>query len=91
MKTEFRSSFLKAIKKIQDDNLKTDILQSILNVESVGEIKQIENLKKLTGHKNYYRIKIGTYRIGIQIESGVVVFVALAHRKNIYRVFPKSK
>ncbi len=91
MKTEFRSSFLKAIKKIQEDQLKTDILHSILNVELAEETKQIENLKKLTGYKNYYRIKVGTYRIGIQIESDKVVFAAFAHRKDIYRLFPKSR
>lgn len=39
MKTEFKASFLKAIKKIDSDQLKSDIAKAILNVE-----KYIPNL-----------------------------------------------
>jgi len=65
MKSEFKASFLKAIRKIRDNQLKTDIVNAILNVESAENIKQINGLKKLTGYKQYYRIRIGNYRIGI--------------------------
>jgi len=65
MKVEFKASFLKAIKKIEDSQLKADITNVILNVESAENIKQINGLKKLTGYKQYYRIRIGNYRIGI--------------------------
>lgn len=89
MKTEFKTSFLKAVKKIKDQQLKTDIVNSIINVESAKSLKQINQLKKLKGFKQYYRIKIGDYRIGIKIEKGVVFFVDVEHRRNIYRIFPK--
>ena len=88
MKTQFKSSFLKAIKKIDDNQLKTVIENTILNVESADNIKQIINLKKLKGHNKFYRIRIGNYRIGIKIEEETVFFVDFDHRKNIYRIFP---
>lgn len=89
MKSEFKASFLKTIKKIESDQLKADIKDAILNVESADNIRQIHNLKKLKGYKYYYRIKIGNYRIGIKIEGDTIIFVDVDHRKNIYRIFPK--
>jgi hypothetical protein len=47
MKTEFKASFLKAIKKIEDNQLKSEIVKTIKNVESAENLKQILNLKKL--------------------------------------------
>ena len=89
MKIEFKTSFLKAIKKIEDNQLKSSIVNTIKNVESSENVKQIINLKKLKGHKEYYRIRIGDYRIGIKIDAETVYFVEMDHRKNIYRLFPK--
>jgi mRNA interferase RelE/StbE len=89
MKTEFKASFLKAIKKINDNQLRVDITNAILNAESAENIKQISNIKKLKGYKQYYRIRIGNYRIGIKIEAETIYFVDIDHRKNIYRIFPK--
>ena len=88
MKSEFKASFLKAVKKIEDNQLKSDIKNAILNVESAENMRQINNFKKLKGYKHYYRIRIGTYRIGIKIEADTVIFVDIDHRKNIYRIFP---
>ncbi len=89
MKTEFKASFLKCIHKIADNNLKEKIIECIKNVELSDNIKQINDLKKLKGHKSFYRIKLGDYRIGVKIDSEVVVFVTVAHRKDIYKLFPK--
>ena len=89
MKTEFKTSFLKAIKKIEDHQLKSRIVNTIRNVESTQNLKQIINLKELKGYKEFYRIKIGDFRIGIKIEADTVFFVDIDHRKNIYRIFPK--
>ena len=89
MKTEFKASFLKCIHKIADNNLKAKIIECIQSVELSDSIKQINDLKKLKGHKSFYRIKLGDYRIGIKIDSEVVVFVTVAHRKDIYKLFPK--
>ena len=42
----------------------------------------------MKGFKNFYRIRVGDYRIGISLERGVVTFLAFAHRKDIYKKFP---
>ena len=62
MKTEFKASFLKAVKKIKDQQLKSEIVESIKEVESAKDLRQIKQLKKLKGYKHYYRIRIKDYR-----------------------------
>jgi len=89
MKVEFKASFLKAIKKIKDQQLKSEIADAIKEVESAEDLRQIKNLKKLKGYKYYFRIRMNDYRIGLKIENETVYFVDIDHRKNIYRIFPK--
>ncbi|HBH82397.1 MAG: hypothetical protein A2X05_15565 [Bacteroidetes bacterium GWE2_41_25] len=88
MKTEFKSSFLRAIKKIRDEQIKSDIADVIENVEKATGIRNITNIKKLKGFKDCYRIRIANYRIGLKIVNNIVFFVDIDHRKNIYKHFP---
>jgi len=44
------------------------------------------NAEKLSGYKNYYRIRIGAYRI-IYIKSfDEIEIVLVAHRKEVYKL-----
>ena len=61
---------------------------AIENVEAATRKTEIKNLKKLTGYKHAYRIKIRDYRIGVYIEKDVVEFARVNHRKDIYKIFP---
>lgn len=88
MKTEFLKQFFKDIDKITLQTTIDDIASSIKNVEDAVSLRDIKNLKKLTGFKNVFRIKVGDYRIGIFIENNIVEFARFVHRKDIYRVFP---
>jgi len=89
MKIKFKASFLKAVKKIKEQKLKSEIADAIKEVESAEDLRQIKQLKKLKGYKYYFRIRIKDYRIGLKIENETVYFVDIDHRKNIYRLFPK--
>ena len=88
MKTTYSGFFGRQLKKIKDKTVLKDVHTVILNVESAQSIKDIDNCKKMSGYANAYRIKIGQYRIGITIENGTVDFCAVAHRREIYRMFP---
>jgi mRNA interferase RelE/StbE len=47
------------------------------------------DIRKIQGHEDYYRIRIGEYRIGWEIEKGNrITFYRVKNRKDIYRVFP---
>ena len=46
------------------------------------------DLRKLKSGKNRWRIRIGDYRVGLEIEEGTVIFVRILHRRDIYKHFP---
>lgn len=88
MNVFFDKSFGKSIDKINDKILLNRIEKVIIQSEKANEIKSISNLKKIIGFKNYYRIKIGDYRIGVEIIENNIRFICVLHRKDIYKKFP---
>ncbi|MFB2895956.1 type II toxin-antitoxin system RelE/ParE family toxin [Aerosakkonemataceae cyanobacterium BLCC-F50] len=47
-------------------------------------------LQKLKGYSDKYKIRVGDYRIGITVEqdTNTLICERIAHRKDIYRIFP---
>lgn len=52
------------------------------------EIENIFQIKKLVGYQEYYRLRIGDYRVGIKKTENILKLVRVRHRKDIYRYFP---
>ncbi len=88
MNVEFKSSFVKDLKKIKEKQLQSQIRDLIEKIEASGNMIELENVKKLSGSDVYYRIRLGDYRVGLKIENDTVCFVRFLHRKDIYRYFP---
>jgi len=87
VKLEFKNSFAKDLKGI-DKALANRLRKVIEEIERAESPAEITNLKKIRGSGNYYRVRIGDYRVGIIIEGETAGFVRLLHRKEIYRYFP---
>ena len=88
MKVEFRNSFAKDLKSIRDKALLERLREAIEEKERAKSPSEISNLKKLKGRGDYYRIRIGEYRIGIAFTEDTLVFVRFLNRKDIYKYFP---
>lgn len=88
MEVLFTKSFHKEISRIRDKKLAHLVEVAILNVKSSRSVHGINSLKKLSGYKNAYRIRIGNYRIGLVVENNVAIFSAFYSRKDIYKYFP---
>lgn len=68
----------KKIEKIVFDEL------TKINVAELGYVQ------KMSGYKDKYKIRVGEYRIGLTIDvtDRTISVERVAHRKEIYRVFP---
>lgn len=88
MNVQFRSSFAKDLRRIKSKELLTRIKQTIELVEKAQSQQEMASLKKLKGGSNYYRIRVGEYRLGLIIEGDTAAFVRCLDRKEIYRYFP---
>ena len=83
-----KSSFLRDLKKEATPALKAEVEQVIESVKKAATMKDIPRMKKMKGYTIDYRIRVGSYRIGVEIEGNLVTFVAFGPRKDFYKHFP---
>lgn len=88
MKTKFKSTFAKDLKRIKDKTLLSRVQAAIIAVEQTDNLLNVASCKKMQGGENYYRIRIGDFRIGLSMEDDVVIFVRFLSRGDIYKHFP---
>ena len=89
MKTKYLPSFTKDLKKLKKTSIYSEIKALVFEtIPDCQNFTEINNLKKIKGHINAYRIRIGDYRIGIFIQQDTLTFSRVLHRKDVYRYFP---
>jgi len=89
MEIIFDRSFSKSLNKLTDQDIKAKIEQVIIEAEAADSLIDIANIKKMQGFKSFYRIRVGDYRIGIELENNAALrFIVVLHRKDIYKKFP---
>ncbi len=88
MKVEYSKQSLKDLAVIPS-KLRTPIENFIFNelpnTYGISESKKIEMLK---GYKNFYKVRMGNYRVGIYKEGNTLIIKRILHRKEIYKYFP---
>ena len=89
MNVRFEARFSKDLRRIQDGKLLTRIKELIISCKEVESLNEIGQVKKLRGYDTFYRVRIGDYRIGLELVQGELVFVRCLHRKEVYRYFPR--
>ena len=87
MKVEFDESFYKRLTKIKDRSVLEKVKETILQVEQAQNIHEIMNITKMEGFKSFFRIRIGDFRIGVELVEDTIWFITVANRKDIYKKF----
>lgn len=87
MEVEFLRSFEKDLSKV-DRGTRRKVLRIVLALEEVGSLDELHPIKKLSGYKDAYRVRIGEYRLGLYLMGNKVQLARLLHRKEVYRFFP---
>lgn len=89
MEVQFDESFLKSLKKLKDKKVREKLSELIINFEDSENLSEIPNIKKMQGYETYYRVRLGDYRVGFELQTDKsILFILVAHRKEIYRFFP---
>lgn len=52
---------------------------------NITESKKIESM---TGYSDFFKVRFGNYRVGLQKEGNRIIVKRVLHRKEIYRYFP---
>jgi len=88
MKIDYRKKFLKELSKIPAatrSRMETFVFEELPKATSIFEIGTAEQMK---GYPSYYKVRFGSYRIGLKMENDIVILEKALHRKDIYRHFP---
>ncbi len=88
MKIEYRKKFLKELAKLPANiakDIENFVFEELPYYSSLGEIGKIE---KMSGYRNYFKIRFGNYRVGIKKENDCIIIETVKHRREIYKFFP---
>lgn len=88
MKIKYRKKFLKELSKIPSDTrLKIEIFifEQLPEANSIHQLGRVEQMK---GYPFCFKVRFGSYRIGMKMQDDVIILEKALHRKDIYRHFP---
>ena len=88
MKVIYLKSLEKDLKKIKDKKLLKSLANIFRNLEKVDTLFEVSGVKKLSGHPEAYRIRVGDYRLGIFYSEGTITIARFIKRNDIYQLFP---
>lgn len=88
MEVKFESAFEKDLRRIDNQKILRRLKFVVDETKTAADISAVKNLKKPRGYETFYRIKMGDFRIGIEIIDAEFIFTRFLHRKEIYRYFP---
>jgi len=63
MKVTFRQSFVRYLKKVKTQAVLDRVRRAIEQVEATSTTQEVGDLKKMSGAGNFYRIRVGDYRL----------------------------
>ena len=80
--------FNKELRKLKDQSLLRRIGKALENVERAQSLSDISQIRKLEGGSNYYRIRVGDYRLCFTVEDEAISFKCCRHRSSVYNDLP---
>ncbi len=88
MKTAYRKRFLKDMARLPAKIRQQVKSFSFETMPQADTLESIGNVEKMKGYANCYKVRFGSYRIGLTVREGTIYFERVLHRKDIYRYFP---
>ena len=89
MEVQYRESFLRDLKKLKKHRLYDKIYTLAFETLPQAEaLTAVPGVTSMTGYPYRYRIRVGSYRIGIEMKGGVIEIIRALDRREFYRYFP---
>jgi len=88
MEVTYLKSLEKDLKKIKDKKLLKSLATIFIDLEKSESLIEVPGIKKLSGHSDAYRIRLGDYRLGIYYSEDIISIARFKKREDIYKLFP---
>ena len=89
MEVQYRKAFLKDLKKLKGQPVYDRIFElAFTTLPETSSLQEISNIKAMKGYAGRYRIRVGDYRVGVQMNGNSLELMRVLHRREFYRYFP---
>lgn len=89
MELRFTKTFLKDLAKVQPTKRRKQIEEFVFEKMPLSpSLEALGIAEKMTGYEDFYKIRFGDYRLGLNKTFSHVELIRVLHRKEIYKVFP---
>ena len=88
MRVRYRPRFDRELRRTRNAALRRRVESAIEDVKVASTISEIPGIERMRARGRFYRIRVGEYRIGVEVEDDVVILVRFGHRSDVYRSFP---
>jgi mRNA interferase RelE/StbE len=88
-RVEYTKRFLKELASLPKDVQQQVEMVVFQELNSTNPF-ELGYLEKMTGYPDKYKVRLGDYRIGVTMDkqTQTIICQRVAHRRDIYRVFP---
>jgi mRNA-degrading endonuclease RelE of RelBE toxin-antitoxin system len=89
LEVHYRQAFLKDLRKLNRQPVYNRLFEiAFTTLPEAKTLNDVTNVKTMTGYPNRYRIRVGEYRIGVEVQGDQVEVMRVLHRREFYRYFP---
>ena len=89
MEVRHRELFLRDLKKLKNQPIHDEVFELVFTIlPEVKTLRDVTGIKAMKGYPNRYRIRLGNYRVGIEVHGDTVEVMRVLHRREFYRYFP---
>lgn len=88
MNIEYHKSFERDLRRVRDRSLLGRVKTALVELDKAETLESLTGIKAMKGHPEYFRLRIGDYRLGIKRTDSGVSIIRFLSRGDIYRKFP---
>lgn len=89
MEVRYRESFLRDLKKLKKHPMYGRVFTlAFETLPAAADLREVPGVRPMTGHPDRYRIRTGSYRLGIEAKGPHIELVRVLDRRDFYRYFP---
>jgi mRNA interferase RelE/StbE len=88
VKVQYRKKFLTDLARIPASERKAIEKFAFEDFPALNSVAEIGKVERLKGSRSCYKVRFGSYRIGLKLEHDTASFERVLHRREIYRFFP---
>ncbi len=74
------------MRRLRDEAMRRRVERTIEELEAADALSELSGVRRLNTERGHdYRMRIGEYRLVMEVEGGTAVMVRFGHRRDVYR------